>query len=261
MRRPSIDSSSRTTWFRFTTRACSTCLRLKASSWRVSVAAWLPAFWISSSEAPASRPATVGQLAQQRGVAVDDGEQVVEVVGDAAGQPADRFHLLRLAKMRLRAGQLAFRRAPSQDVAGEGGDDDRLAQDEESGHPNQQPVLAVERARPADDQGRRGQPRFIHAIADQLPVVELVADAVEQFDRDVGRRPPAEHRHREPCRRQAVLEPGVDAARQLSLADAGCQRAVGRGGRGRGNLRNRFAGRERAPGEIARERRRHQQVS
>jgi hypothetical protein len=36
---------------------------------------------------------------QQFAVAVDDGEEVVEVVGDAAGQPADRLHLLRLAEL------------------------------------------------------------------------------------------------------------------------------------------------------------------
>ena len=40
-------------------------------------------------------------------VAEDHGQHVVEVVRDAAGQPADRFHLLRLAQRllgRLRAG-------------------------------------------------------------------------------------------------------------------------------------------------------------
>jgi hypothetical protein len=37
----------------------------------------------------------------QPGKAQDCGEQVVEVVGDAAGQPADRFHLLRLLQLPL----------------------------------------------------------------------------------------------------------------------------------------------------------------
>ena len=40
-------------------------------------------------------------------IAEDDGEHVVEVVRDAAGQPADRFHLLRLAQRLL--GRLAPR--------------------------------------------------------------------------------------------------------------------------------------------------------
>jgi hypothetical protein len=39
--------------------------------------------------------------AQQRAVAVDDGEQVVEVVGDAAGEAAQRLHLLHLLQALL----------------------------------------------------------------------------------------------------------------------------------------------------------------
>ena len=35
-------------------------------------------------------------------VAEDRAQQIVEVVGDAAGQPAHRFHLLRLAELLLR---------------------------------------------------------------------------------------------------------------------------------------------------------------
>ena len=38
-------------------------------------------------------------LAQQIEVADDDREQIVEIVSDAAGQIADRFHLLRLPKL------------------------------------------------------------------------------------------------------------------------------------------------------------------
>jgi hypothetical protein len=40
-------------------------------------------------------------FAGQCHIAHDPGEQVVEVVRDAAGQLADGFHLLRLAKLRL----------------------------------------------------------------------------------------------------------------------------------------------------------------
>ena len=39
--------------------------------------------------------------AQQFGLGHDDHEQVVEVVGDSAGEPANGFHLLRLEKLRL----------------------------------------------------------------------------------------------------------------------------------------------------------------
>ena len=38
------------------------------------------------------------RFAQQMGVAGDDGQQIVEVVGNPSGKPADGFHLLRLAK-------------------------------------------------------------------------------------------------------------------------------------------------------------------
>ena len=40
-------------------------------------------------------------FAQQLGVAVNHGEQVVEVVGDSTGEPADRVHLLRFAQLRF----------------------------------------------------------------------------------------------------------------------------------------------------------------
>ena len=38
-------------------------------------------------------------------IAADDLQHVVEIVGDAAGQLADRFHLLRLVQGRLAGGQ------------------------------------------------------------------------------------------------------------------------------------------------------------
>ena len=40
---------------------------------------------------------------EQVAVAVDRGQQVVEVVGDAAGELADRLHLLALDELRLEA--------------------------------------------------------------------------------------------------------------------------------------------------------------
>ena len=44
--------------------------------------------------------------AQYVGRALDDGQQVVEIVGDAAGQLAERLHLLRLAQLLLGMGAL-----------------------------------------------------------------------------------------------------------------------------------------------------------
>jgi len=47
-------------------------------------------------------PILVLQIAEQQlAAARHDGEQVVEVVGDAAGEPSDRLHLLRLAELFL----------------------------------------------------------------------------------------------------------------------------------------------------------------
>src|SRR6478752_6355706 len=47
-----------------------------------------------------------GQLLEDLQVALDDGEQVVEVVGDAAGQLADAFEPLRVAQVLLRLNAL-----------------------------------------------------------------------------------------------------------------------------------------------------------
>ena len=76
------------------------CRRLKASSCRVSCAARSAALRISSIS---SRAVSTRARSREReiGVAEDGAEQVVEVVGDAAGEPADRLHLLRLAQLQL----------------------------------------------------------------------------------------------------------------------------------------------------------------
>ena len=102
MSRRSIVLTSVTTPFRSTTRGCSTCFRLNASSWRTSVAARCAARLISrrSSRRGSSR---LDLPHQQLGVADDGGEEVVEVVRDAAGELADRLHLLRLTQLLLEA--------------------------------------------------------------------------------------------------------------------------------------------------------------
>ena len=61
---------------------------------------------------------------QQVGVAEDRRQHVVEVVGDAAGQPADRFHLLGLPERFLAGLERALHVLPVGDVAMV--DDDRL---------------------------------------------------------------------------------------------------------------------------------------
>ena len=75
------------------------CRREKASSRWVSAAAALRA--LAARFHRAARPAGLaGKQRAPRGVDVarDDGQKIVEVVRDAAGQLADRLHLLRLPK-------------------------------------------------------------------------------------------------------------------------------------------------------------------
>ena len=57
--------------------------------------------------------------AQKLRVAADDHQQIVEVVGDAAGQLAERFHLLRLGELLLRPLERGLRLPSLGDVAGD----------------------------------------------------------------------------------------------------------------------------------------------
>ena len=97
--RGSIRVNSTTSAFRSSTLGASTCLRLKASSWRVSTAARVAGLLDLLHLAARRRRQVLAE--EQLAVAEDDGEQVVEVVGHAAGQPSDRLHLLGLAELLL----------------------------------------------------------------------------------------------------------------------------------------------------------------
>ena len=121
-RRSCAPASSRTpstTARRSSTRGAITCCRLKASSWCVSAAARQAALSVSISQRCGARPrADVAQ--RQRQAAGDRRQQVVEVVRDAAREPADRLHLLRLPQPHLerrgarpRPGDARSRRAGS----------------------------------------------------------------------------------------------------------------------------------------------------
>ena len=79
--------------------------RAKASSWPVSAAARAAAWTIASAKRIALVLGEAGP-AQHVGRALDDGQQVVEIVGDAAGQLAERLHLLGLAELLLGLGAL-----------------------------------------------------------------------------------------------------------------------------------------------------------
>ena len=90
-----------TTAFRSSTRGCSTWRRLNASSWPVSAAARGRGLLDLLGVPPQPLVLLAGD--QELGVAADRGQEVVEVVRDAAGEPADRLHLLRLAELLPRA--------------------------------------------------------------------------------------------------------------------------------------------------------------
>ena len=109
--RVSIFRFSVATSFRLTMRGASICLRLKARSWRVSDEARSAALAISCA-GPRRCGSAPEAFEQELRVAGDHHQQVVEVMRNAAGQAAHRFHLLRLA-------QLLLERAPFGNVLGE----------------------------------------------------------------------------------------------------------------------------------------------
>jgi hypothetical protein len=80
--------------FKLRRMGCRIWRRLKASNWRVSEAARGHQNLIRGSAV-----GIVGRLvvANHFGVAFDDGQQVIEVVRDAAGELSDRLQFLRLA--------------------------------------------------------------------------------------------------------------------------------------------------------------------
>ena len=103
--RRSILPTLLTTSFKSATCKCSSCLRLKVINWRVRSLARLVA--------AADFFERVGRLGaggrpghEHAHVAADDGEEIVEIVGDAAGQLADRFHFLGLAQLGLQPAAL-----------------------------------------------------------------------------------------------------------------------------------------------------------
>ena len=120
-------SAPRTSAWRSITRGSSTCRRPMARSCWVSADARWPASWTSRTSAASAPPGgrSTDRSSQQP---EDDREHVVEVVRDAAREPADRLEPQRLLQPLLGAAQGLLRRAPLAAVA-EGHDraDDRPA--------------------------------------------------------------------------------------------------------------------------------------
>ena len=138
--------------FRFTRRGCMTCLRLKASSWRVSAAARLRGA-LDLLDVRAARIAGVEAVEEQVRVAEDRGQHVVEVVRDAAGEAADRLHLLRLAQLHLARAQRLLGLAPLAHVAdprGENGPSGVSIRETDSSIGNRLPSRGSRRARGDD---------------------------------------------------------------------------------------------------------------
>ena len=100
MSRRSILSRSFTTSLRSSTTGCTVCLRLKISSCRVKPAARSAAGRIVS-RLLLSDIVRAESLHHQIAVTHDDGQDVVEVMGHAAGELADHFHFLRFDELRL----------------------------------------------------------------------------------------------------------------------------------------------------------------
>ena len=86
---------SATTAFRSSSVGSMICLRLNASNWRVSPAARL-ARLLNLCNVGLARIVGIEIRQQQFAVPENHGQQIVEVVRHAAGQPSDGFHLLRL---------------------------------------------------------------------------------------------------------------------------------------------------------------------
>ena len=78
-----------------------TCLRAKASSWRVSSPARLPAAADLVDQLGCAGAPRGDIVLHRLRAAQDDREQVVEVVGDPAGEPTEALQLLRLLKLPL----------------------------------------------------------------------------------------------------------------------------------------------------------------
>ena len=109
----------------------------------------------------------IEQALEGLGVAADDHQQIVEVVGDAAGQFADRLHFLRHRELFARLDQLLLRVAPLGGVADDIGDADQIA------------VVVADRGQRAGGEKRR-------AVFADAPALDLVlAVPHRQFERAV----------------------------------------------------------------------------
>ncbi len=207
----------------------------------------------------AGHPAAVGigavEIRRQRiRVAKDDLQQIVEIVGDAAGQLTDRFHLLRLMQRFLRlpaAGDVELRAEEVYEVAG--GIVDRA---DEQRVPEGRAVLPIILEFEGDIRlvrNRRLQPRLGLGIgvrslqeaaiaADDLGLVvarHRQEGLVDEDDRLVGQ-VRIDHRHRH-ARHLDGGEEDAAAGLEFTTADAGLDARMSAVGRLLGNVGHRKA--------------------
>ena len=120
------------------------CRRAKVSSWLVSAAPRLEA--VSIAAKPAAVWVVPDPLAQRVKAAGDHHQEIVEIVGDAAGQLPERIELLRLGQLLLHLLELELGLAAFGDIAGDLGKADQPAifvdgVDDDTG-PEERAVLA-----------------------------------------------------------------------------------------------------------------------
>ena len=120
-------------------------------------------------------------LEQEIAPPIDDGEEVVEVVGDAPREAADRFHLLALAKLGFAVAQRLFRAATRD------GDprDVRSPLDDETVGVARAPRLRVVHGEGAEDSAVGGQDRRRPAGAEIVGEGEVAEGGPERIGRDV----------------------------------------------------------------------------
>src|SRR6516162_5908135 len=183
----SIWAMPATTPLRSSTRGWSICWRLKARSCWVSDAARSAVFLTSSTS---RRWRVVGGQPQQQELrpARDDGQEIVEVVRDAAGELADRFHLLDLSELRLALPERLLRARALGDVE-HGRLDGRLARPDDLGDLDLDPDL------------RAVAPRRLQLVPRRDRLAAKPRGAVTLEPRQVFRREPAPYPGRPAHRR------------------------------------------------------------
>ena len=181
----------------------------------------------------------IEQPLEDLGVAADDHQQIVEVVGDAAGQFADRLHFLRHGELLARLDQLLLGVAPLGGVAQHIGKADQIAvvvvdRPDRSGDEEQRAVLFD--APPLDGVLAVLDGQFEHAVRfARAPLVGPVEHAEMLADDFVGGvaddllrgRVPARHAPRSVEQENRVIDDAFDQDLEMALGPLEGERGLG----------------------------------